>query len=325
MLEAVIDNKNGTLWDISSVCSSITWKTTLFGKAGSVDIDFIPDSPFQAKKFTYSNGDVLRLRLDGNDLFLGFIFENEASFKQPTSIMAYDQLRYLTEADTYVRTNIRADQIVKENAVAANLKIGSLADTVHSIPKVYADGLKRFDIIGQALDDTMQAKSTLFVLYDDYGSLVLRNVTDMVMEFVLGDNSLLTNYKYKKSIDTDTYNIVKFVYDNKKTKKRDVYIAKDSASIARWGQLQLFRKLPDDFNLAQVNDLVMNWLKLKNREQETLTVEAIGQYGIRAGVLLMTVIEEIGIKGFFLVKECTHKFRGNEHTMSLELRVIDFV
>ena len=41
------------------------------------------------------------------------------------------------------------------------------------------------------------------------------------------------NYDYESSIDENTYNRIKLVYDNEDAGKREVYIAQDSSNINR--------------------------------------------------------------------------------------------
>lgn len=126
----------------------------------------------------------------------------------------------------------------------------------------------------------------------------------------------------KSSIDQDTYNKVKLYKDNKKTGKRDVYIAKDSANIAKWGTLQLTQSVDEDKNAAQINALLNQLIAVKNRETKTLRVEAIGDVRVRAGCYVPIVISERGINQPFLVDEVTHTFDGDDHKMSIALKVI---
>ncbi|MGO4371541.1 hypothetical protein AB4Z21_12230, partial [Paenibacillus sp. MCAF20] len=127
---------------------------------------------------------------------------------------------------------------------------------------------------------------------------------------------------YKRSIDSDTYNYIKVFQDNKKTGKRDIHTGQDSANIAKWGRLQLYQQADEKMNEAQIKTLVDQLLTLKNREQKTLSIEAIGDLRVRAGFYIPIVIQELAISQYFLVEDCTHKFDADAHTMSLELRVI---
>ncbi len=252
MFEAVIDNLNGTLWDVSELCSEITWKTSRIGKPSSMDVTFIKNGLYQANDFTYANGNIFQVKVDGQGFFWGRVFEVDSGRDEAVKLRAYDQLRYLNEVDTYVQKNIRADQVIMDQCSAVGLTVVTLANTQFVIPKVMEDGQKRMDICCRALDNTLMATGHTFVLYDDYGSVMLRDVNDMVIDLILGDESLVFDYRIKRSIDEDTYNRVKLVQDNKTTGKREAYIAQDSESMAKWGRLQYYQKVDDKLNPAQI-------------------------------------------------------------------------
>jgi hypothetical protein len=110
------------------------------------------------------------------------------------------------------------------------------------------DTQKLLDIIDKALTLTLHHGNQNFVFFDDFGKLSLRLVDDMLVDVYLGDGSLMYDYSYKRSIDSDTYNQIKLVQDNKKTQKRDVHMARDSANIAKWGLLQYYEKVDEGLN-----------------------------------------------------------------------------
>jgi hypothetical protein len=115
---------------------------------------------------------------------------------------------------------------------------------------------------------------------------------------------------------------VKLVHDNKKTGKREVYIAQDSANIAKWGRMQEFKKVDENMQPAQIVDMLNRMIKFRNRETKSLSLDCLGQWKVRAGSFVLIYIEKLGIKEYFLVNECTHKWDSGVHTMSLELKVL---
>lgn len=323
MFEAIIDNLNGTLWNISELCSEITWKTSRIGKPSVLNVTLHRDGLFQAKDFAVHNGNVIRITVDGHNLFWGRVFVQETGSGEPVRLQAYDQLRYLHETDTYVKTNVRADEVILDQCAAVGLRVGTLANTQFAIPKMMEDGQKRLDICCKALDSTLVATGRLYVLYDDFGFVQLRDVSDMMIDLILGDDSLVYQYKIKRSIDDDTFNRIKLVQDNKATGKRDVYIAKDSGNIALWGPLQYYQKVDDKLNPAQIKRMLESLLQLKNREKVTFTLKTLGFARMRAGLKVQVTIEELGMNQYYLVEECTHRLSGEEHTMSLEMKVYE--
>lgn len=317
-------NRQGTStdaeWDISELVQNLSWKTSRIGKAGCLSLTMI--RPIQTEKFSYSNGDIVRVRMNDTNVFHGYIFSIDEGRDEAVKIAAYDQVRYLMNTDTYVFKGVTASEILKRIAKDFNLKLGMVVDTGYKIPTMSEDGQKLLDIICKAITLTYNNAGRDYCLYDDFGSLCLRGVNDMQLDLIVGDESLMYDYQISRSIDSDTYNQIKLYRDNEKTGKREVYMAKDSVNIKRWGVLQLYQSVDEDMNQAQINQMLTNLAKLKNRESKSLKVSAIGDIRVRAGMRVRILISKYGVDQALLVDECSHDFDGAEHTMTLDLRVV---
>lgn len=317
MLEILLDNKDGNVWDISELVSSVSWKTVRIGRPGSLDVTLV-----KHKDLKIEPGAVIRVKSDNTNVFYGYVFTIEQSQDDDIRLIAYDQIRYLLSSDTYVFANVTANDVIRRIAQDLELRIGTMENTGYRIPTLVEDNQKLLDIICKALDLTLIATGQIYVFYDDFGLLTLRNARNMVVDIVIGDESLAYGYSHKRSIDDDTYNRIKLVKDNKDTGKREVYIAQDSANIAKWGRLQYFQKVDEKLNSAQIKEMLDQLIQLKNREKRTFRIDALGDLRIRAGCYVPIAIEELGINQYFLVDECTHKWDGSIHTMSLDLKVV---
>jgi hypothetical protein len=323
MYEILIDDKRGNVWDISKIVTTgITWKTSRIGSPGSLDFSLIKGGIFQDVSFQVNNGDIVRFRYNNQNVFYGYVFSVDGGRDESVRIKCYDQIRYLLNKDTYVFAKVTAADIIQRIADDFNLKTGQIASTGYVIPTMVEDNQTLLDIIDKALVYSLQNTGVNYVLFDDFGILSLRNVEDLLVDFIIGDNSLMTNYIMKSSIDQDTFNKVKLYKDNKDTGKRDVYIAQDSANMKSWGTLQLTQSVDEDKNDAQINALLNQLISLKNRETKTLQVEAIGDAGVRAGSFVPIVISEYDITQPFLVDTATHRFDGDDYMMTLDLKVI---
>lgn len=321
-MEILIDNKDGNVWDVTDIVKDISYRTSRIGKASSLEFTIIDQGIYQNKKFKYQNGDIVRFKDESHNVFLGYIFKLETGLNGEVKILAYDQMRYLDVNHTYKFEKMTATQIIQKIAKDFELKVGKLDDTAYKIPALLFDNKSLFDMICESLDKSLIAYTTNFVFYDDFGKLTLRNISDMKYGFVIGEGSLMTDYTYSKSIDDDTYNQVILYRDNKKTGKRDIYKIKDSSRIKNWGLLQLPQSVDEGLNDAQINDILTRLMAVKNRETRKLNIEALGDFRLRAGMYVNIYIERFGINKFFLVDECTHKKSGNNHTMSLDLRLV---
>lgn len=321
MLKILIDNKDGKIWDISQIVTDVSWKTSRIGKAGSLDFTLIKNAYGQDQAFKYANGDVVRVEFDQFKIFYGYIFSIDEGRDEAVSITCYDQVRYLLAKDSYVLTNVTASEVIQRIAADYNLTLGRIDDTGYRIPVISESNQTLLDIICKALDLTLINSGKNYVFLDDFGALSVRNIEDSLPDFYIGDGSLMTDYQQKVSIDEDTYNKIKLT-QNKGQGSTDVYIAQDSANMAKWGILQLTESVDENLNEAQINEMLNNLATLKNRETRTLKIEAIGDLRVRAGNYVRMVIREYGINQPFLVDDCTHSFDGADHSMSLELKAI---
>lgn len=322
MYEVLLDNKDGNVWDISNIISGLSWKTYRIGKPGSLDFTLIKGAPWQEPGFKYRNGDVVTFRFDGQNVFYGYIFSIDGGKDENIKIKCFDQMRYLNNQDTYVFSNATATDIVRQISDDFELQVGVLADSGYRIPSMIEDGQKLIDIMCKAIALTLINADINMVLYDDFGKLTLRNINDMLVDFYVGDQSLMHGFSYKQSIDSDTYNRVKLYQDNEETGRREVYVAQDSANIAKWGLLQLYQSVDENMNKAQISQMLNTLIAVKNRETKELKLDCIGDIRIRAGCYVPVKIEEYGINEPFVIDECTHSWDGNNHQMQIALKVV---
>lgn len=321
-MEVLVDNRNGKVYEMP--LRSITWKTERRGKAGEFEAELIIEDPLN---FPIVNGAVVRAMDGKQKIFYGYVFKTGQGKDSIVTVKAYDQLRYLMFNDTFVIPAMTATKAIERivKRASPNMKIGFLADTGYTVPGVAEDDKKAFDVVSKYLDSTLIATNRNFVLFDNFGELELRDIVNMKLpddEFYIGEDSLLYDYTYEKSIDDETYNRVKLVHDNEKTGKREVYIAQDSGNIAKWGSLQKFKKVDANMEAAQIQDLANKMIQLHNREIESLDLSCLGDWRVRAGRFIYFYIEKLGISKYFMVDECQHDWNEGIHTMDLKVKVV---
>ena len=162
------------------------------------------------------------------------------------------------------------------------------------------------------------------ILHDDFGKLCLKNIERMKVGIVI-DEETGENFDYSSSIDNDTYNQIKLTYDNKKTGKREVYIAKDTAHINEWGVLQHYDTIDENTNGQAKADAL---LKLYNQKTRKLEIKnAIGDIRVRGGSLVIVKMNlgDVKLQNFMLVEKAKHTLKNNEHLMNLTLRGGEFI
>lgn len=311
--------QNGSKVYIPVVEEGITWHTERKGSPGELKFNVVKDDIIN-----FTEGNAVRLKVDGKNIFYGFVFTKKRSKDGIISVTAYDQLRYFKNKDTYVYTNKTAGEFIKMLASDFQMQTGSLEDTGFKIASRVEENTTLFDMVQNALDLTMQNKKEMYVVYDDFGKITLKNISSMIVNLLI-DEETGENFDYSSSIDSDTYNKIKLTYDNEDTGKRDVYIAQDSSNMNAWGVLQYFETLQKGENGKAKADAL---LQLYNKKTRTLSVSnAFGDTRVRAGCMVVVQLDlgDIKVKNLMLVEKCKHVFKESEHYMDLSLRGGDFI
>ncbi|WP_019908289.1 XkdQ/YqbQ family protein [Paenibacillus sp. HW567] len=321
MVELLVKNKEGRIWDISGIATDITWKTSRSGKPSTLDLTLVDSGIYQHPKFGISNGDIIQFSKDGINVFYGFVFSIDTGIDQEIKLTAYDQIRYLLGNGSYVLQNVTVSELIQKIAKDYGLQTGVLDAAKYKIPSLIEDDKKLLDIIMGAIGSELQYKGQLMAFYDDFGKLTLRSSENMLLNVILGAGHYLYDYSLKRSIDEETYNTIFLYKDNEQSGKRDIYPVSDKENVERWGLLHLYQKADDKANAAQIQEKANNLLKMHNREKLSLSVQAIGDMRVRAGNFIYVLLDEFDTQ-LFLVDQCSHKISGGEHTMSLDIKVV---
>ena len=316
MINLYIQNGNKVYEPV--VEGEITLTTQRFGSPGTLTFNVVKDN-----NIAFSEGNQVMLKVDNVNVFFGFVFIKKRDKEQIIKVTAYDQLRYLKNKDTYVYTNKTANQFVSLIAKDFDLNTGALENTGYRIPSRVEDNTSLFDMIQNALDLTLQNTGRMYVLYDDFGKLMLRSIANMRLNLLI-DEETAENFDYTSSIDSDTYNRVKLIREDKETGKRDVYIVQDSDNINAWGVLQHFDTLKEGENgKAKANAL----LSLYNNKTRKLSIKnQLGDVRVRGGSMVVVKLNlgDVSLQNLMLVESCKHVFKNGEHFMDLDLRGGEF-
>ena len=272
----------------------------------------------------FAEGSSVTLQVDDKPLFFGYIFVKRRDKSGAIECTAYDQIRYLKNKDIYVYEDKTAAEVVQMLAEDYGLKLGEVEQTQDKIASRTEENVTLLDMIETALDLELSHKGHMFVLYDDYGSLTLKNIANMRLDLLI-NSAAAENFDYTSSIDEQTYNQIKLAYANKETGKWETYIAKDGEHINLWGLLQYFDTLEKDENGQAKADAL---LQLYNSKTRRLKISnALGDVRVRAGCLVGVALDlgDIIANTYMLVEKVTHTFKESEHFMDLTLRGGEFI
>lgn len=309
--------QNGSTVYIPPVLEEAKIQSERHNSPGSIEFSFVDTGIF------ITEGNPVRFKEENRIVFYGFIFKIKRDKSSIVKVTAYDQIRYLKNKDSLVYQNKTAGEVVRLIAANYGLNPGNIADTMWKIASRVEDNTSLLDIIGNALDLTVQNTGNMYILHDDSGKLNLTFLGDMYVPIVI-DAETGQNFAYESSIDSDTYNKIKLVYDNEEAGKREVYIAQDSNRINAWGMLQYFDTIQKGEN-GQAKAAAL--LQLYNKPTKTLSIKGVaGDSRVRGGSLLYVQLDlrAAKIQNLMLVEKCTHKYGESTHTMDLTLVGGDF-
>jgi len=309
--------KHGDALFYPPVADGVTIEWDRKGQPGRLSFEVV-----KTDALLFEEGDACRFSVNGEPFFFGFVFEKsrQGSNDRFIKVTVYDQLYYLKNKDYFQYENKTATEVIQMLAEDFGLSVGELEDTGYKIGSRTEDGKSLFDIIQNALDETMKAKTTLYVLYDKAGRLTLSDVSNMKLNLVI-DHDTAGDFDYKTSIADDTYNKIRLFREGE-----EPVIVKDADSIEKWGVLQYTEKVSDaEVNLRSMADAL---LTLYNAKSRTLTVkDALGDTRVRAGTLLAVILNlgDMSVSNFLMVEQVKHTFGDGEHLMDLKLRGGQFV
>lgn len=267
-----------------------------------------------------TEGNNVVFKVDDVTMFNGYIFQKDRSKDGLIEVKAYDRLRYFKNKDTFIYSEKKASDVIKNVASRVRVPIGDIVDTKFVIPDRIEEDSTFLDIIFKALELTEENNFENYALYDDCGKLVLKNVLDMKSDIVIDKNNI-GDYSYCSSINDDTYNKIKLLQKDDRKGYEKIVEEKSEDSFKKWGVLQYYEKVgTDEVNL---NEKAKKLLKKHNRKRRTFSLsKVVGDLSIRSGSCVKVVLSlgDILIDEFMVVTGCTHNFATDEHFMDLKVK-----
>ena len=310
-----IEIQNGSKGFEPVVLDGVQWQTDRKGSPGKLTFDCLTDDILDIEE-----GNVVSFKVNGTSVFYGYIFRISGDKSEKITVTCYDQLRYLKNKDTYNFQQTTANRIAGMIATDFGLKTGELEETAFVIPYVIYDNKTLLDMIQDALDMTLTNTKQMYVLYDDYGKMTIKQIARMKVGLMI-DADTAETFDWSTSIDDETYNRIKLMYEDSETKERTFWSAEDKTTQNKWGTLQYFESINKEEKESAQNK-ANALLSLYNSKTKRLTIpNVIGDLRVRAGSMVMVQLQirKEKINHWMVVDSCTHMFNENEHFMTLKL------
>lgn len=309
----LVINHNGTLFE-PPVESGVQLERERTGSPSKLTFTTLKTSNNEG---TFSEGDPVQFYYDDKPVFAGYIFTKSRDKEQRIKVTCYDQMRYLKNKFTYVFEKKTATQIIQALCKDFGLATGTMDSTPYVIPSLAEENTAAIDIALKVLEDTLTNTGNMYVIYDDFGKLCVRNCANMISEIYITKDTA-ENFDYSSSIDDETYNEIVLYYkdDNNKI---ILYTASSAARMREWGTLRYFEEVK---NKTIAQNKANSLLSLYNKKTRELKINgAFGSPDIRGGTLIPVTLDlgDIKVNNYMLVEKVTHKFENDNYTMDLTL------
>ncbi len=303
----------GKVYDISQLINEISFEDKLNNGCSKLKFSYIDNN------IELTNGCVVSFTFNDSRLFYGYVFNISRNKTSEISVTAYDQLRYCKVKDSVVIKNDSVTTLTNKMCNYFDLKKGSLANTTYQLLTDVKEDTTWLDIIYSSIEETEKNSGEKYLLRDEHGSICIRNLDELQLNLAIGDQTLLRNYTYAKSIDNEFYNQIKLNLKSKSDENSQFIIKKDTNSISKYGLMQYYGNTYNK-NSSKVKQEAKNLLDKYNKEKETFSLSCIGDIRIRAGVSFYGVVSDINFNQRLIVKSVTHRFIP-AHTMEVEARL----
>lgn len=318
-LQFFIQLPNQKVYELSQTISSLSWATTLDSQPSKVRFSM----PI-LKEFNIPMGTAVSIKIDNQNLFWGYIFEVDLE-KDKASYLAYDQLRYLKNKDTYIFSGKTATQIFEAICADYKLKYKVVDNCDWEVSSRCHDGKTLYEIIDYGYKEALVNNQDWFIIRDNCGVIEQINLKSLKTNLLFSDTQNISKYRYRKSIDKDSYNRIKLVQDNTQEAVRKVYVEQDNINQSTWGILQYYEKVDKNATEQQIKERAAALLKIKNMETKQLSLTCVGApNNLMAGNWIFIELNPLVDAGFqnyqdYIITHCEHKWENNFHQVKIQV------
>ena len=153
-ISLILVKNSGQGTEISNLVESITWKGRQGSASRSLQVTLIDDPGYRHNRseIDVEQGHQVLFTYDGNELFRGLIMSQTQSDSKTMTFKAYDNgIRLSNNKDTFVYTNVTADQVFRDVCTRFGLPYTDVSPCSYVIPELTKSKTTAFDAICDAL------------------------------------------------------------------------------------------------------------------------------------------------------------------------------
>lgn len=315
--------KNYGQVDITNRVDSITRRSNIEELAEQLEFNFAY-SDVNLTPVEINPGNLIILFNDAKEIYRGLVIDDSRSGRNARSYSCMDYGFYLNKNQEVYQFNTTASNAIRTICMDFDIAIGDIVDIPTRIKKIYtgelSDTIK--DILEQSEND--QGKKYRFEMregkfyVEEKIQRIIRATTN-AFGSEIDITELASNPSMKRSIE-NMKNSIKIVQGGEEY-VTTLATAHDSELIRLYGKLQEVHSV-DEKDISKAKNIAENLLKDLGKINEEVSLELVGNDDVRAGRVLEITEEITGIKGLYLIKDCTHEIKNGFHKMSLGLELI---
>lgn len=306
--------------DFTSMSTGFQWSGNKSDVFRCLAIDLVMGADVNNRDFLPAVGRQIRLYTGSTELFRGVVVEVDHNGDGKANVTVFDELWYTTKntVDFTMKGGMTASQAIKVLCKKYGLAYGSIADTK------YKFGQKRFlkksiaEIFDTLVWENYQATGRKYMLEVRGGKIVMAQVIPQNVRFRVERGTNLKGISVNTSIDGMSTQV--YMTGGQDEVKGLKVTRKDAAGVKRYGILQ---HAEHRSNVRKAGDLLKfadKELARKKRPSTTLSVQAIGYFGVRCGDVVYVKDRTTGVNARYWVTADTHTIDSKgKHTMDLSL------
>ena len=253
---------------------------------------------------------------DGTKMFAGVVVSYSRSSLTEYSYKCFDYAFYLNKSEAQIQfNNIPTTSAIQRLCSENSVTVGSICDIPTLVNKIY-QGNPISDIIKDLLKMAEAEQKVHYRMEVREAALYIERYQDLYVQSKVVD--IVGSFNSSYSIEEMANRIV--IVSSAEKNQQIVAEKSDTNSVRTYGQITKIEKV-DDKKMSQAAEIAANKLLDKNSVKRSFSVTMLGSDAVRAGRMMVFNQPEINLTGAFLVKNCTHNFDGNKHTMRLDLEV----
>ena len=303
--------------DITSLVEQFQWKGRKGSSGRSVVVKLLDDDGHNHARsgIDVEDGYQCLINFNSDEIFRGIIMKSQQRDKKIMSFTAYDNgIYFANNRDTFSYKNKTASEIFIDVCTRFGFEVGTVAKTYYKIPELIKKRATPWDVICDAMSLEYDATGVRHYVTSSKGKVSMTTRRENILQWVLEVDRNITSYNYEKSIE-DVRTRIRLLSD-----EGTVLAESQNAALEKKiGVMQDVNVLDETLTNAQLKELCKTILGEISTPARTLDLEALGIPDVYSGVGVFVRIPHLGLSRTFYVDQDTHTFKGNTHTMKLQL------